>query len=210
MNVQVKDMPKLESPFVREMIEGSYIVIDEVQEGYHWVFEDDSVMAVEKIDGTNVSLVLEDGEIMEVWNRKNHVSPFSKNKWHHFIIKGILNSIAKGYLKEMSSGQYFGELVGPKINGNPYDLEQHLWIPFKEYSRRYLSYHSWGKYPKTFESISEWFKEGLFSLFYAKRHDIPYSEAKLAEGIVFTHPDGRMAKLRRDMFSWYEGKRHNQ
>ena len=29
------------------------------------------------------------------------------------------------------------------------------------------------------------------------------------EGIVFTHPDGRMAKLRRDMFDWYEGRRHN-
>ena len=23
------------------------------------------------------------------------------------------------------------------------------------------------------------------------------------EGIVFTHPDGRMAKLRKDMFEWY-------
>jgi hypothetical protein len=29
------------------------------------------------------------------------------------------------------------------------------------------------------------------------------------EGIVFTHPDGRMAKLRRDMFDWFTGRRHN-
>ncbi len=28
------------------------------------------------------------------------------------------------------------------------------------------------------------------------------------EGIVFTHPDGRMAKLRRDMFDWFKGRRH--
>ena len=28
------------------------------------------------------------------------------------------------------------------------------------------------------------------------------------EGVVFTHPDGRMAKLRIDMFDWYKGPRH--
>jgi len=28
------------------------------------------------------------------------------------------------------------------------------------------------------------------------------------EGIVFTHPDGRMAKLRCDMFDWFKGRRH--
>ncbi len=210
MQEQVKDMPKLESPFVREMIKGEYVVIDEVQEGYDWVFEDNAVLAVEKIDGTNVSLILEEGEIRQVWNRKNYVPPFSFNKWHHFIIKGVLNSIAKGYLKEFEDGQHFGELVGPKINGNPYELQKHLWIPFKKYSRKRLAYRSWGKYPKTFESISKWFKDDLFSLFYAKQHSVPYSETPLAEGIVFTHPDGRMAKLRRDMFSWYVGERHNQ
>lgn len=32
---------------------------------------------------------------------------------------------------------------------------------------------------------------------------------QFVEGIVFTHPDGRMATLRRDMFDWYEGRRHN-
>ena len=28
------------------------------------------------------------------------------------------------------------------------------------------------------------------------------------EGVVFTHPDGRMAKLRKDMFDWHKGPRH--
>jgi len=31
---------------------------------------------------------------------------------------------------------------------------------------------------------------------------------RFVEGIVFTHPDGRMAKLRGDMFDWFKGKRH--
>jgi len=30
------------------------------------------------------------------------------------------------------------------------------------------------------------------------------------EGVVFTHPDGRMAKLRRDMFDWFKGKSHHR
>jgi hypothetical protein len=30
------------------------------------------------------------------------------------------------------------------------------------------------------------------------------------EGIVFTHPDGRMAKLRRDMYPWYLGRQHKE
>ena len=30
------------------------------------------------------------------------------------------------------------------------------------------------------------------------------------EGIVFTHKDGRMTKLRRDMFDWHTGKKHKE
>jgi hypothetical protein len=208
--ISMQDMPKLESPFVRKMVNGDYVVIDEVQEGYEWVFEDDEVMAVEKLDGTNVSVKVKDGKILEAWNREHYVPFYSQNNGHHYIIKGILNSIAKGYTDKLVEGQYFGELVGPKINGNPYNLDRHLWIPFRTYSHRKLTYHSWGKYPKTFEAISKWFKNGPFSIFYAKRHGLSYSDPEVifAEGIVFTHPDGRMAKLRRDMFEWYEGKRH--
>ena len=30
------------------------------------------------------------------------------------------------------------------------------------------------------------------------------------EGVIFTHPDGRMAKLRRDMFEWFKGAKHKE
>ena len=33
---------------------------------------------------------------------------------------------------------------------------------------------------------------------------------EFVEGIVFTHPDGRMAKLRKDMFPWFVGRRHKE
>ena len=39
-----------------------------------------------------------------------------------------------------------------------------------------------------------------------RRH---HGEEGFVEGVVFTHPDGRFAKLRRDMFSWYKEERHN-
>lgn len=210
--MEAKDMPKLESPFVREKKDGDYVVIDEINEGYEWVFEDENVKATEKLDGTNVSVLVKDGKILEVWNRKNFIQVFSENKYNHYVIKGILNSLKQGYCRKLSNGQYFGELIGTKIQGNPYNLSNHIWIPFQTYAQRKLYYYSWGKYPKTYESISEWFEEGLFSIFYAKQHNLDYSDpnCRLAEGVVFVHPSGKMAKLRRDMFPWYKSKKHKE
>ena len=200
-------MPKLESPFVRKEIDGNYIVTDEINPGYEWVFEDDTVMAIEKLHGTNVSIQIENGIIVGVWNRTERIPFFNKGKQH--IIMGILNSHGKGYTEFLGDGQHFGELIGPKVNGNPYKLKEHIWIPFESYGQKHLSYTCWGKYPKTFESIREWFKE-LMPLYCLRIHGKLSEEEPqhFVEGIVFTHPDGRMAKLRRDMFDWFGGKRH--
>ena len=55
----IKDMPKLQCPFIRENNENrEYVVMDELNEGYDWVFNDDSVRAIEKLHGTNVSIVV--------------------------------------------------------------------------------------------------------------------------------------------------------
>lgn len=197
----VNDMPKLDSPFVREERNSGYYVKDEINEGYEWVFESDSVIAVEKLDGTNVSVVIENGNITAVFNRKNRVAPFNKNK--QFITKGLLNSLNRGYLN-LKDGQWYGELVGPKVQGNPYKLDEHLWIPFQSYSWRKLKYNSWGDYPKTFDAIKSWFDYGLIPLFYSKIHGVSFDEAMKEckpEGIVFTDTKTKkMAKLRYDMF----------
>ena len=199
--MKILDMPKIQSPFIRKMVDGSYVVTPEVAEGYGWVFEDDDVVAVEKLDGTNVSVVIEDGVVKHVFNRTARIPFFNKGK--KFIIEGVLNSFERGYL-DLTDGQYFGELIGPKLNQNPYDLDEHLWIPFSTYALERLRYTSWGKYPKDFKAISSWFEHDLFSLFIRKRS----GEVTFPEGIVFTHSDGRMAKLRRDMFPWFRGNRH--
>lgn len=199
------DMPKVEAPFVRRTNQnGEYILTPEINEGYEWVFENDDVIATEKIDGTNVSVIVKNGCITSVWNRKNRVKVFNKHR--HSIVKGVLRSVKRGYT-ELPDGQWFGEVVGPKVQGNPYNLDKHIWIPFKHYAWQRLRYNWWGKYPKTYEALRKGFKMGLPPLFYARRHGMSLDEAMeknaYVEGVVFVAPDGRLAKLREDMFDFY-------
>ena len=203
MGIKIRDFEKIECPFKRKLDKnGNYVVYDEVEESCGWVFEDESVMAIEKLHGSNCSIVIEEGTVTQIYNRTERI-PFI-NKGKSWIIKGILNSKERGYLEFLGDGQHFGELIGPKVNGNPYKLDEHLWIPFSTFCQKHLRYKSWGKYPKDFKTISEWFKE-LLPLYASMKGD---RDNGFVEGIVFTHPDGRFAKLRRDMFSWYKENRH--
>lgn len=197
-----KDFPKLECPFVRVQKPEGYVVTPEINPGYEWVLEHPGVIAVEKLHGTNVSIIVENGQIVSMWNRDKRIPHFNKDK--RWIIEGLIESWCRGYIEPLGDGQHFGELIGKNVNGNPYQIEGHLWIPFESYAKDHLRYKSWGKYPKTFEAISEWFKT-LMPLFCMKRGDTK----GFVEGVIFYHPDGRMAKLRRDMFPfWYLSSRH--
>lgn len=73
------------------------------------------------------------------------------------------------------------ELVGPKVQGNRYGLDRHvLWRHGREAA----------DVGRTREAIAEWLAS----------HE--------AEGLVFHHPDGRMAKVRRKDFGlkWWQGR----
>ncbi|MEI9479633.1 MAG: RNA ligase family protein [Deltaproteobacteria bacterium] len=183
---------------------------------YRWVFEPGSV-AVEKLDGTNVSVSSEPGG--HIYNRTNEIPLFGKGS-KRFVI-GVLNAIERGYYIPQPE-QVFGELIGPKVQGNVYGLEENLWIPFDHLKMKY-SFRFW---PSILEEIAGWsdaeiyayisdiFK-GLWSVFKRAHGGGPHVvnentlfEGSAAEGIVFYSPDGRMAKLRRDMFNWWKGKRH--
>lgn len=208
--IKIIDFPKLESPFVRKLNDNNeYLVTPEIREGYSWVFEgkEDEVLATEKIDGTDVSIVIENGIITSIWNRTNRIPFFCKGKM--FIVKAVIESFEKGYT-ELSDGQHFGEVIGEKLNGNPLKIKGHIWIPFNTYCRDKLTYKSWHKYDKTYKNISNWFslpisEGGIFSLFLRRRG----IEAK-PEGIVFHNlKTGQMAKLRLDMFPEFKGRIHN-
>ena len=195
-------MPKLESPFIRLQIKNKYVVTPKIDPDYTWVFEDDSVRAIEKLDGTNVSIVVQGGRITSVWNRENPVDILSISP----VMDALRNSYEKG-LCRFIDGQYFGEAIGEKINGNPHEIKGNVWLPLN-WMWDNLSYKTWGQYPKDFDSISSWFKAGLLSLYGMREHH--GDKTKYCEGVVFTHPDGRMAKLRRDMFDWYQDEKKHK
>lgn len=200
MNIQ--DFPKLESPFIRKEINGDYIVTPEINPNCQWVFDDENIICQEKLDGTNTSIIIENGKLVRVFNRENDIDIWSDNP----VILAVRESYKRGYCN-FTDGQYFGEAIGERIQGNPYKITGNIWLPFDTYFVKHLTYKSWGKYPKDFNTISKWMKDDLMPLFYMSKHK---GETGFVEGIVFHHPDGRMAKLRRDMFDWYDGKRHKE
>jgi len=196
------DMPKLESPFVRRLNEkDEYLVIPEINPWFEWVFEDD-VLCVEKLDGTNICIEIKNKEVVNIQNRLNIINPWDKSTAH--IMEWLYESLKKWYL-DLSDWIYYWGLIWPKLQWNPYKLDHHIWIPFLSYAKESLVYNSWWKYGKTFDDISDWFQNHIFSLYYRKKHNW---EIIKPEWVIFISPDWKMAKLRLDMFDWYEGRRH--
>lgn len=222
MNNQIlmTDFPKLQCPFIRKEFKVNendwikhgrqlqlrqpkvYLVINEINPGYEWVFELLNTIAVEKLNGSNVKLMTKEGRLIALQNRKNVIDPLQIIKGKNFILEGVFQSIGKGYVNLDS--EQAGELIGPKLQGNPYKLDAHLWYPFIK-AIKHLSYRSFYEHERNFENWSSWFKDWLVSRFATKRghKDI------MAEGIIFYNmkrkSEGKtyMAKLRRDMFDWY-------
>jgi len=154
------------------------------------------------LHNSNVMLKTDSGRLVSLMNRKNPIDPLQIMKGKTFIIEGVFRAIQKGYVKE--DGIQAGELIGPKVQGNPYQLDNHIWYPFEK-AVKHLSYRSFYEHERTFDNWSSWFKDYLVSRFASKRghKDI------MAEGIVFysmkRKEEGKVyrAKLRRDMFDWY-------
>jgi hypothetical protein len=216
----LSNFPKIECPFIRKTFEINkddyrkygrelqlrkpevYLVINKINPGYEWVFEDKDVIASEKLNGTNVKLKTEDGRLASLMNRKNIIDPLQIMKGKTFIIEGIFRAIQKGYIE--SDGIQAGEVIGPKVQGNPYNLDNHIWYPFTK-TVKHLSYRSFYEHDRTFDNWSSWFKDYLISRFAAKRGE----KNVMAEGIVFyslKRKAGKkvyMAKIRRDMFDWF-------
>lgn len=245
--------PKVESPYHRaENDDGDYVIeghaggpSDYTKSKFAWVFDRAAeVEAIEKLDGTNMAVHVAEHEhgglhVDEVATRMgdksmNRVEPFGPRTNHHYIARAVQNSVRRGYIEQVADaygeGWFFGEAVGPKFQGNPHRLDEHLFVPF-DWIRKKLAYKSYGEYPTDFESIRDWVRgeeNGLFSLFASRMHgqDLDASRPQngtFCEGLVFVHPDfeGRitpddltvgndgqsvkeLAKLRRDMYDGFQ------
>ena len=217
---ELTDFPKMQCPFIRKEFEVDYadwrrygnqyqlrqpkvyLAVNEINPGYEWVFDDPATQAIEKLDGTNVKLETEDGFLTALMNRKNIINPLQIMKGKTFIIEGVFMAIQKGYVEK--NGEQAGEVIGPKLQGNPYNLQSHIWYPFEK-AFKHLYYRSWHEHERTYENLSSWFKDFLFSRFATKRGE----KDIMAEGVIFTNYQRRLlnkpwrAKLRRDMFAWF-------
>lgn len=218
------DMPKLQSPFIREVVNGVYVCTPRIDERYRWAFTQEAE-AIEKLDGTNVSILVKDGKIISIYNRKNLIEPWKKGNKR--FVEGILESIEKGIIdvEKLEDGQYFGELIGESVNGNPYRIKGHIWLPLS-YLREHLRFKFWDELvldlkgksdEEIYKKVSQVF-EGLWSLYKRKlgfektpvNRNVSF-EGMAAEGIVFYRKGtDEMCKLRRDMFDWFVGKRHKE
>ncbi len=219
------DFPKVYCPFIRQTFKvnaeqwkehGSkvnlrtpevYLVVNKINPGFEWVFEDKETIAVEKLDGTNVKILTEKGRLVAVQNRLNVLDPLQIVKGPTFIVEGIFRAIGKGYVQE--DGEQTGEVIGPKLQGNPYKLDFHEWYPFRK-AISDLAYRSFHEHERNFENWSAWFKDNLYSRYFTKRASkLGLDEKVFAEGVVFynlkrkSESKSWMAKLRRDMYPWY-------
>ena len=205
-------MRKIETLF--ERIKGSPLVKAVVTQGCEWVLEGAGI-ATEKFDGTCCAIIggrlykrhalKQNKTVPKEWlhwsfnpeQKSGHgwspVSPTDSSDQYHREAGNLLNESLV-----LEDGTY--ELVGPKIQKNPYNLERHeLW---QHGSTR----------PGSITPI-EW---KPFSTSINGKLDIEYELGALRdylakrdmEGLVFHHPNGQMAKVkRRDFgFPWPCGK----
>lgn len=94
------------------------------------------------------------------------VKNIPEDRWHR--------EAWENYMKKPHDGTW--ELVGPRIQANPYDLSEHK---FWRHGIKFTKIP-----PRNFEGLKEYFFQNIL------------------EGIVWHHPDGRMVKIKRSDFGY--------
>ncbi len=186
-------MQKIETIFDRD---DQFKVTPRVRACCEWVFAGEGV-ATEKLDGTNV-LIAEyppgSGRLWP-WKRRN---PSKQEKAQGIEPTNVpcdeKDPADKWIWDAFNNTRYllpgYHEALGPKIQGNPLGLDHHVLV-------RHDEAPVYPGVPRTYEALRD-FLADLDSL---------YSPGHLAEGIVFHHPDGRMAKIKRKDFPHREKTR---
>jgi hypothetical protein len=195
-------MKKIASLFKRHY-DGDRLVYDEVVEGSEWVLDGEGV-PTEKYDGTSCMIMA--GKLYKRFDRKRNrrtgkykaapegwiaceatpdkhtghwpgwllVGDGPEDQWHREALHGEVG---------LESGTY--ELVGPKIQGNPYEIDSHrLWL----HGDNELIAN-----PRTFDEIQAFLKHAGI------------------EGIVWHLPNGHMVKIKAKDFGleWPSTKEAN-
>lgn len=180
-------------------------VLPEVTPGCEWVVEGEGV-ATRKYDGTCVMLdprglwwarreVRPDKQPPDGWvevdrddttGKRVGWEPLSQSGFFKFVNEALSN----GYLGYLSVPQSFDgapppgtyELLGPKVNGNPEGVNGHHVLVMHGYTAA-VDEVPLRESPRTFDALGPWLSQRNW------------------EGVVWHHPDGRMAKLKKRDFA---------
>ena len=184
-------MEKIPTIFERDE---RFKVMPKIKPGCEWVFEGQG-KPTEKLDGMNVRLTVRGGLLVRVEKRRNP-NPKQKalgikdgwyvdadefapdDKWVYEAARGTDTT-------KWPDGEHSCEALGPNIQGNPLGLERHLCVPFN------MEIPVFDQFPRTYDGVREF-------LMAAQSRFAP---GHLTEGIVFHHPDGRRAKIKRKDFA---------
>jgi hypothetical protein len=169
-------MQKIPTMFVRDESKPGHPVMNQIKPECQWVLDGEGV-ATEKRDGTNVKV--EFGQLFKRQKPKardyddaSYVPCDRANPADRWAYEGF------DYMAQpVPDGIY--ELVGPKIQGNPDKYTTHALMSVVPPS---ASLTPLGDVPRTFDGLRQ------------------YLADRPIEGLVFHHPDGRMAKIKRRDF----------
>ena len=176
-------MKKIPTLFERDWNGDRSLVTREINHKCQWVFDGQGV-ATKKIDGTSCAII--DGKYFKRYETKkgNFPEGFIKietdaetGKTFGWVPVGEGNEDKwhnEAYVDGLSDGTY--ELIGPKVQGNPELSDKHVLI-----NHNSLEFEP---VPRSYDEIKEFLKD------------------KDVEGIVWHHPDGRMAKIKKRDFGF--------
>ena len=178
-------MQKIETIFDRG---SDFKVTPKIRAGTEWVFAGEGV-ATEKVDGTNVRITVQSGKVLMVEKRRNPTrEEKAKGDEPGYIAanrdvpqdKHIFRAVDGTDVSKIPDGSWPCEAIGPKIQGNPLALESPTCYVFS------LNPTIVADVPREYDGLKE----------FLKTFDSLYSPGHKAEGIVYHHPDGRMAKIK--------------
>lgn len=180
-------MKKIPTVFDRDWSQKNNPIIDKIHPGCNWIF-DDGVKAVRKFDGTCCKV--QDGKLFkrrEVKQGQNTPLGFVLEEkdeitgcqfgWVFVDVENpradeIYHAEAFKWTAIIEDGTY--ELIGPKVQGNPEGVGRHILVKHSG-----IKENEFDVPDNSFEGLREFLKD------------------KDIEGLVFYHPDGRMAKIKK-------------
>lgn len=144
----------------------------------------------EKIDGTNVRLTVRNHMLVRLEKRRNpkktqkaqgieepwYVDADEFDPGDKFLFEAARNTD----LSSIPDGEWSGEAVGPKIQGNPLSLESHTVCLFSRGGAPILK-----DAPHTFDELKEWLP----------KQNSMFGNGRI-EGIVWHHPTAGMCKIK--------------